>query len=322
MSDTDQRVARTFLGCVPHVPFIMLQDRQANKPFWDTYERQAEALRAFDPELVIVFGSDHYSGQHLRMMPSFAVGQVAEAIDDDGGFPGKLNVPMDLALACAKFLIDAEIDVATSYAMEVDHGFSSVLHHFLGDIAARPTIPIFVNALCHPRPTFRRCRKLGVAVGDFAASLGLRVAFLASGGLSHETGDIFPQFDTANDEKMRDYIVHGGQRGEISREAWLGGLHEGLAVVNGMLLDHVPGVGDINQGWDDEFLRLFAAGDLEAFDAWQDEQVVACGGNGAGEVRQWISAAAAAQRLGQISIKVDHYEHGLPMGVAAVVVHA
>ena len=34
----------TFLGCVPHAPFMMLQDRELNRPFWDAYEQQARAL--------------------------------------------------------------------------------------------------------------------------------------------------------------------------------------------------------------------------------------------------------------------------------------
>ncbi len=66
--------------------------------------------------------------------------------------------------------------------MQVDHGFSGILHAFMGSLDARPVVPIFVNALCHPRPTFKRCREFGEAVGQFAATLGKRVAFLGSGG--------------------------------------------------------------------------------------------------------------------------------------------
>lgn len=313
--------AQAYLGCVPHVPFMVLQERGLNQPFWDAYKRQADALRAFDPELVIVFGSDHYSGQHMRLMPSFAIAQAAEAIDDDGGYPGRLDVPFDISFACAAHAIEAGIDVATSFAMEVDHGFSAVLHHFLGAIDAKPVIPVFVNALCEPRPTFRRCRMLGEAIGDFAAGLGKRVAFLASGGLSHETSEVFPQFREAPDGSLKDYMLHGGSKGDLSREDWLGWLHDGLQVVNGLLLDRVPGVGEIREDWDDEFLRLFTAGDLTVFDSWKDQEILRCGGNGAGEVRQWIAAAAAAQRMGVRDISVDFYSHDLPLGVAAVVAH-
>jgi 2,3-dihydroxyphenylpropionate 1,2-dioxygenase len=301
---------------------MMLQDRELNRPFWDAYAALALALQAFDPELVFVFGADHYSGQHMRLMPSFAIAQAAEAIDDDGGYPGKLDVPSELSLACAAHVIERGIDVATSFAMEVDHGFSAVIGNFLGAVDARPTIPVFVNALAAPRPTFKRCRLLGEAVGEFAATLGKRVAFLGSGGLSHETGEIFPQYLDASDARTREYILHGGTRGELTREVWIAEMREGLQAVNGMLLDHVPGVGEIREEWDDEFLRLFTAGDLTVFDAWTDAEVLREGGNGAGEVRQWIAAAAAAQKAGAGPITVDYYSHGLPMGVASVVVHA
>lgn len=322
MADQNANRANAFLGCVPHAPFMMLQDRALNQPFWDAYAAQADALRAFDPELVIVFGADHYSGQHMRLMPSFAIGQAAEAIDDDGGFPGKFDVPFDLSLACATHVVEAGIDIATSFAMEVDHGFSAVTGHFLGAVDARPVIPVFVNALCEPRPTFRRCRMLGEAIGDWVAATGKRVAFLASGGLSHETGDVFPQFAEVQDQRTRDYILHGGSKGELSRQTWLDEMHDGLQMVNGLLLDRVPGVGEIRESWDREFLRLFAAGDMTVFDAWSDAQVLRDAGNGAGEVRQWIAAGAAAKRAGAGPITVDFYEHGLPMGVAAVVAHA
>ncbi len=322
MADRTPNEAKAFLGCVPHAPFMMLQDRALNQPFWDAYEQQTKALRAFDPELVFVFGADHYSGQHMRLMPSFAIGQAAEAIADDGGRPGKLDVPFELSLACATHVIENGIDVATAFAMEVDHGFSAVIGHFLGTIDARPVIPVFINALAAPRPTFRRCRMLGEAIGEFAAGLGMRVAFLGSGGLSHETGDVFPQWAEAQDQRTKDYILHGGARGELDRQTWLDEMHDGLQIVNGMLLDHVPGVGEINRQWDDAFLRLFAAGDMTVFDAWQDADVLREGGNGAGEVRQWIAAAAAAQKAGAGPITVDFYQHGLPMGVASVVAHA
>lgn len=322
MTDKNSQAAQTYLGCVPHVPFMILQDERLNQPFWDAYQKQAEVLQAFDPELVIVFGSDHYSGQHMRLMPSFAIGQAAEAIDDDGGYPGKLDVPFDLSFALARHVVESGVDVATSFAMEVDHGFSAVLYHFLGAVDARPVIPVFVNALAEPRPTFRRCRMLGEAIGAFASQQGKRIAFLASGGLSHETGEVFPQYRETADQRTRDYILHGGARGELSRQTWLEEMHDGLQVVNGMLLDRIPGVGEIREDWDRDFLRQFAAGDLTVFDDWKDEDVLRNGGNGAGEVRQWIAAAAAAQRAGVGPISVDFFEHGLPMGVAAVVAHA
>lgn len=308
--------------CLPHLPFMTIQDRALNGPFWEAVEARAAELAAFDPELVFVFGSDHYEGQHMRCMPTFAVGHAAEAIADQGGFPGTLRVPEDIARACTKFLVDEEFDVASSWAMRVDHGFSAATHHLLGAVDARPVVPVFINALCDPRPTFRRCRRLGDAVGRFAATLGRRVAFIGSGGLSHETGDIFPQVHEVRDPALRDWLIHGGARGAITPDVWRANLNAGLAEVNKLLMAFTPGVGDVRPAWDERFLELLAAGDLAVFDAWTDARVMREGGNGAGEVREWIAALAAAAAAGAGQIRVDHYEAGTSIGVAAAVVHA
>jgi 2,3-dihydroxyphenylpropionate 1,2-dioxygenase len=179
-----------------------------------------------------------------------------------------------------------------------------------------------VNALCHPRPSFKRCRQVGEAVGRFAAGLGKRVLFLGSSGLSHETGEIFPQVDEAKDKGLRDFLVHGGTAGSMSREQWRRNLNRGLDEVNALLLRKVPGVGAVNAKWDRHFLNTFAGSDLRVFDDWQDEDVLKCAGNGAGEVREWIAAAAAARAAGVSDFVVDHYAEGTCIGVGAVVVHA
>jgi 2,3-dihydroxyphenylpropionate 1,2-dioxygenase len=308
--------------CFPHLPFMTIQDRALNAPLWAAVDRQAAALRAFDPQVVFVFGSDHYEGQHMANMPTFAIGHAAQAIDDRGGFPGTLRIPAQIARACAAFLVREEFDIANSHAMRVDHGFSAALHHLLGGVEARSVVPVFINALCEPRPTFRRCRKLGDAVGRFAATLGRRVAFIGSGGLSHETGDIFPQVAEVQDAALRDYLVHGGAQGAISREAWRRNLNAGLTIVNEQLQQRVPGVGQSRPEWDAAFIRLLQAGDLRVFDRWEDAEVLHSGGNGAGEVREWIAALAAAAAAGAPRIEVDHYEAGTCIGVAAAVVHA
>jgi len=309
-------------ACVPHLPFITLQERDLNARFWEAYEALAADLRAFAPELVFVFGADHYEGQHMKSMPTFQVGHSARAIDDCGGFPGELTVPQDIARACAEFLVSADFDISVSYEMEVDHGFSNVIHYMLGSVDAYPVVPIFVNALSHPRPSFRRCRQFGHAVGTFAATLGKRVAFLGSGGLSHETGDIFPQVFEARDPALRDFLIHGGTKGALSREEWRRNLNAGLGEVNKLLEQRVPGVGNVKKDWDRQFVHLLASGDLTAFDAWEDEQVFRAAGNGAGEVREWLAALAAARAAGATEIVVDHYEADTCIGVAAVVVHA
>jgi 2,3-dihydroxyphenylpropionate 1,2-dioxygenase len=163
----------------------------------------------------------------------------------------------------------------------------------------------------------------GAAVGRFAASLGKRVAILGSGGLSHETGDIFPQVFDVQDETLRDYLIHGGTKGALTRDRWRQNLNEGLMVVNELLVQKTPGVGQVRPEWDEQFLHtLRTSRDLRAFDSWQDEQILQQGGNGAGEIREWIAALAAAYAAGAAPVAIDHYEAGTRIGVAAVVAHA
>jgi 2,3-dihydroxyphenylpropionate 1,2-dioxygenase len=322
MNNRESGRSQALLTCAPHVPFLALQDRALNRGFWHAYEARIAAFKAFDPELVIVFGADHYDGQLFKAMPTFLVGQIAEAIDDRGGHPGALNVPKEIAISCAEYLIEQHFDIVTSYAMELDHGFSGILHAFMGRLDARPVLPIFVNSLGHPRPTFKRCREFGEAVGRFAATLGKRIAFLGSGGLSHDTGPMFPQVDSAASDTVREYIIHGGTRGGLSREQWIGEISKGLDFVNEQLQRRVPGVGSVDKAWDAAFLATLTAGNLGAFDDWVDADVVQRAGNGAGEIRQWIAAASAARVVGASELVIDYYDPDSPIGVAAVVVHA
>ncbi|MES2787945.1 MAG: 3-carboxyethylcatechol 2,3-dioxygenase [Pseudomonadota bacterium] len=311
-----------FVACVPHVPFVKLQDRKLLPDFWHAYDALVAQFRAFDPELVIVFGADHYDALHLKLMPSVLIGMEAEAMADTGGYPGKLNVASDLALACAEYLVEHDFDIATSYAMSVDHGFSNVLHNFLGAIDARPIIPFHINALCHPRPTLRRCRQIGEAIGQFAAGLGKRVAILGSGGLSHETSMIFPQFDTAPNQTIRDFIVHGGTQGDITIDSWLGDIQAVMVELAGPVADGSHVTGKLNPDWDKRFLAAITGEDLTALDDWRDADFIEEAGSGAGEIRQWIAAIAAARAAGAGVPTLDFYAHDTPIGVGAGMIHA
>ena len=98
--------------CVPHLPFMTIQDRSLNAPFWAAFEARAAALREFDPQIVFVFGSDHYEGQQMASMPTFAIGHAAEAIDDRAD-SGPSAVPESGARG-GRVSRERGIDVATS----------------------------------------------------------------------------------------------------------------------------------------------------------------------------------------------------------------
>ena len=323
-SNNSNQTSRAYLACVPHVPLTSVQERKDNPEFWRAYDERVQEFRDFDPDLVVVFGGDHYDGMHLKLMPQFVVGQVAQALNDCGGYPGPLDIPLDIAGRAVNHLVEHEFDVATSFAMEVDHGFSNVLHWFLGELNAKPVLPIHINSLVDPRPTFRRCRLLGEEIGRFARTLGKKVAFLGSGGLSHQTDFIFPQFHNAPNEDVKEYIVHGGARGGvISRDKWMQDISEGMDKLSGQLLDGSFHASWINEAWDRQFLEVLASGDLERFDSWTDADVLKAAGYGGSEVRQWIAAAAAHQAYDRsATIHVDYYSPDTTLAVGVAVVHA
>ena len=41
-------------------------------------------VRAFDPELVVIFSPDHYNGFFYRVMPPFCIGTAATGVGDYG----------------------------------------------------------------------------------------------------------------------------------------------------------------------------------------------------------------------------------------------
>ena len=65
--------------------------------------------------------------------------------------------PTDLAEA----VLAADVDVAISASMDVDHGTVQPLQTLFGDAAARPVIPIFINSVATPLGPLRRVARAG-----------------------------------------------------------------------------------------------------------------------------------------------------------------
>lgn len=313
------------LTCVSHGPALMspMPETADHPRVVAAYAERARALEAFDPELVIICAPDHYTGVHLQMVPPFCVAYDAHAVADYGGSPGRLNVAGALAADCLEAIRAVGIDIAASYDMTVDHGFSQPLKLLAGRIDRYPTIPILINTTCRPLSSFKRVRQLGEALGGFAAGLGIRVAFIASGGLSHHPANIFPQDLAAVPEELRSYLVHGGMQGGLDRDRWIALLGERTVLGGEMVMRGERTAADfrLNPVWDEAFLALFSAGDLTIFDSWDPEWVIDQAGVAAMEVQQWICAAAAAARCGVRDIETDFYHPGVEYRLAIGVAH-
>lgn len=248
-------------------------------------------VTAFDPELVVTFSPDHYNGFFYRAMPPFCIGTAAQGVGDYGTHKGPLSVPADLATDCASAVLDAEVDIAISAAMDVDHGTVQPLQKLFGDATAKPVIPVFINSVATPLGPLRRVRALGAAVGAYLATLGKRVLVVGSGGLSHDPP--VPTLATAPPAAL-ERIVHGAPMSTEQRQ------DRQTAVIEAAreFASGQSGLAPLNPDWDRAFLDLLDTGRLAEVDDWDNGWIAAQAGNSAHEVRTWVAAFSALATQG------------------------
>ena len=319
-------MATTSLVCAAHSPLLYCYERAPDgwAELQTAFSERSEAIRAFAPELVIAFTSDHYNGFFLDLMPAFCVGLKAESVNDIGGFPGPLNVPTDEAEALTIYLRGSGFDMAVSQKMKVDHALSQTLKIMLGELDAAPVIPVFINCINKPFVPFKRSRLLGEAIGNYVRALDKRVLLLGSGGLSHNPTRYYPAFGDG-DEKVTAYQLTGGKEApSLTHEEWLQRLNDMHIEGAKMLVNGSRTKADLklNPEVDEHFLDLAVSGNLIEVDSWVPEILVQKAGIGWMEMHTWIAAIAANAAGGGPEPTVDFYGEMLEIGIAAGVMHA
>ncbi|MFF4308810.1 3-carboxyethylcatechol 2,3-dioxygenase [Streptomyces sp. 900105755] len=248
-------------------------------------------VRAYDPELVVLYAPDHYNGFFYKEMPPFCLATAAHAVGDFGSAAGPLSVDAEAATALARGVLDHGVDLTVSARMTVDHGFVQPLEVLFGGIDKVPVVPVFVNGVATPLGPVGRIRALGTAVGQAAAGLDRRVLFLGSGGLSHDPP--VPVLDGAP-PRVADALIDGHpptpeQRARGEERVVRAG-REYAAGSTRMI--------PINPVWDNLVLDVFESGRLADVDSWTVEWMGAEGGGSAHEVRTWIAAFASLAATG------------------------
>ena len=268
-------------------------------------------IAEYDPELVVVFGPDHYNGFFYELMPTFCIGYDAVSIGDYGSQAGPLNVPGQVAKELASFVLDAGLDTAVSLRMEVDHGAVQPLELMYGDIAAKPVIPIFLNCVAPPFSPVKRIRLFGEAVGRFfgqkestqkeSTQSDQKVLFIASGGLSHDPP--VPRIATATPEQ-REFLLGGGRHltpaARDERQQRVIDVARAFAAGEADIKDLAP-------DWDRALMDILASGDLTPLDAWTPDWMTEVAGNSSHEVRTWIAAYAALGAVGEYKVNYSFY---------------
>ncbi|SMC88262.1 hypothetical protein [Lentzea albidocapillata] len=262
-------VCASHLITLPSAPF---------GPVREAIATARDAVAAFDPELVVFFGTDHRRA-FRSVVPTFAVVLEATAQGDVAGPIGSYDVPSALGRSLVADLVAGEFDVATAYEAALDHAFGHTTRDLLGSISAKPVLPIFVNCASPPHATFRRAASLGRRVGEFFADR--RVLYVGSGGLAHD----LPGFREPET---------GAVLTEEERQAWIKDVNE-RARREGTVRELV-------RTWDEAFLAGIGGTSWD----WLDEigtDLVERGGNGAAECLTWTAAWAAG---GQPLVTLAH----------------
>jgi len=313
------------LACASHSPLMDFPGRvtDAVRDVQRALADRAEAIRAFDPELVILFGTDHYGGQQMACMPCFCVGRAATSLDDVGGSPGRLDVPAEHSAALLDQLRRSGIDAAWSHEMEVDHGFSHALLELCGGVDAYPVVPVFIDAIAPPFVPFARSRRLGEVVGSWARELDARLLILGTGGLSHHPAIFFPPVDAAPAE-FRPYLTFGERQRAMPRTEWMARIEQAHRdVAPHLAADDIDLEAlHIHEDWDRDFLDLLCGGKLEQVDAWEPSDLAERVGIGTVEIHSWIAACAAADAAGCHAPEVGFYAPVPEFGIGFGLLHA
>lgn len=281
----------TVLGMVglSHSPFCLARPPSGPSAPGAVFVEAVDTLRAAvaqaDPDVLVVFGPDHFHATFYDAVPRFLIGAGrVTGFGDYGSAAGDLPDARGLAAHIAAHVGDNGFDPALSLHLTVDHGIAQAYELLVPDNDI-PLVPIVVNAAAPPLPSLRRCFDLGRAVGAAlsAAPTPERVVVVASGGLSHwipSSDATDPQLDPAR----RAFLVDG--RAQVRAVA--------AARESGVLALGGRDDARVDAGWDAWFLEQLRKGDPEAVLALSDQDLERSAGNGGHEIRGWLAALGAA----------------------------
>lgn len=256
--------AERLVVCASHSPGKERDVEHAfGRRFRSALDEAAERVRRFDPDVVVLFGGDHRRA-FRHVVPAFGIAMSASILAEGGHPAGDLDVPSALARRLCEHLLAGGFDIAACRDIGLDHAFAQPIRDLLGDLTAKPVIPIAVNCATAPLPTARRVADFAAEVGRFLDGIDERVLLIGTGGLSHSPPSLeVDTYDLSDEDRAR--IIAEGMADARTR---------------------------IRPDWDAEVLDAMAVWDLEALIGLVDT-AHARAGAGANEVRTWLAAGAA-----------------------------
>ncbi|MBI1964766.1 MAG: 2,3-dihydroxyphenylpropionate 1,2-dioxygenase [Betaproteobacteria bacterium] len=169
-------------------------------------------IRAARPDALIVISPDHWVNFFIDNLPGICVG-VGETHAGPPEpwlkeFPHRVIAGhAKLASHIVETAYGRDFEPSVSYRLALDHGFCIPL--WKAGLDPLPAIvPVVLNDLEPPQPSVKRCYAWGTVLAEAVASYpgDLRVAILATGGLSHSIGE--PTMGEIDEAFDRDCIRH------------------------------------------------------------------------------------------------------------------
>lgn len=159
------------------------------------FAEMGRRLALAKPDVIVEIAPDHWSNFFLDNLPSVCIG-VGETNDGPPepwmkAFPHReIAGDPGLAMHIAKDALDDGFEPSLSHRLKLDHGFCIPLLR-MGMEKLPRIVPIIVNSIEPPLPSISRCiewgRLLRKAIHSFEKDI--RIAILATGGLSHSIGE-------------------------------------------------------------------------------------------------------------------------------------
>ncbi|KDP83224.1 protocatechuate 3,4-dioxygenase [Cupriavidus sp. SK-3] len=213
----------TIIGAIAssHTPTIGFaldagkQQDPAWAPIFAAYAPVSEWLAKARPDVLVMVYNDHVTSFFFDHYSAFALG-IGEsyAAADEGGGPRSLPAiggHVGLSRHIGASLMADEFDMSFFQDKALDHGCFSPLSVLLPHSDGWPLkiVPLQVGVLQFPAPSARRCYKLGQGLRRAIESYpeDLRVAIVATGGLSHQVhGERAGFNNTAWDHRFLDLL--------------------------------------------------------------------------------------------------------------------
>src|ERR1700761_2045765 len=251
-----------------------------------------EILDRAEPAVIVAVVDDHFENFFGDFMPTVAISVAERNYGPPDHYLEWLKLPQheipnDVALAreLLKDVRAAGFGPVQSGRVAMGHALMVPLHFLRPEIDI-PVVPVLTNVFTPPLASADYMYRLGETMRATIERGGEKGASLATGALSHWPPYWRPESPEDDEflQRMRKFQTTGLEVLDQDPKLFVDlGVREKVMAESGMPL--------VNAAWDEEMMRIFSAGDVEAIRGLEYEKVEKEGGNGGHEVLNWVTMA-------------------------------